>query len=36
MTAFPDIQKIRYEGPQSKNALSFRHYNDRKSWPARP
>jgi len=28
MSAFPDIQKIRYEGPQSKNALSFRHYNE--------
>ena len=28
MTAFPDIQKIRYEGPQSKNPLSFRHYNE--------
>ena len=28
MTAFPDIQKIRYEGPQSKKALSFRHYNE--------
>src|SRR5215469_13803892 len=28
MNAFPDISKIRYEGPQSKNALSFRHYND--------
>ncbi|MEI8375047.1 MAG: xylose isomerase [Planctomycetota bacterium] len=28
MTAFPDIQKICYTGPQSKNALSFRHYNE--------
>ena len=28
MTAFPEIQKIRYEGPQSKKALSFRHYNE--------
>jgi xylose isomerase len=27
MPAFPDIQKIKYEGPQSKNALSFKHYN---------
>ncbi|MBX7211191.1 MAG: xylose isomerase [Verrucomicrobiaceae bacterium] len=25
--AFPDIQKIQYEGPKSKNALSFKHYN---------
>jgi xylose isomerase len=28
MPAFPDIQKIKYEGPQSKNALSFKHYNE--------
>ncbi len=28
MSAFPDIQKICYVGPQSKNALSFRHYNE--------
>jgi len=27
MAAFPDIEKIRYEGPKSKNPLSFRHYN---------
>lgn len=26
--AFPDIQKIRYEGPESKNRLAFRHYNE--------
>ena len=25
--AFPDIQKIQFEGPKSKNALSFKHYN---------
>ena len=25
--AFPDIKKIRYEGPQSKNPLAFKHYN---------
>jgi xylose isomerase len=25
--AFPEIQKIKFEGPQSKNPLSFRHYN---------
>ncbi len=25
--AFPDIPKIPYEGPDSKNPLSFRHYN---------
>jgi xylose isomerase len=28
MPAFPDIHKIKYEGPQSKNALSFKHYNE--------
>jgi len=27
MPAFPGINKIRYEGPQSKNPLAFRHYN---------
>jgi xylose isomerase len=25
--AFPDIQKIKYEGPKSKNPLAFKHYN---------
>lgn len=24
---FPDIQKIAYEGPKTKNPLAFRHYN---------
>ena len=27
MAAFPQIDKIRYEGPTSKNELAFRHYN---------
>ncbi len=27
MSAFPDVQKIKYEGPESKNPLAFRHYN---------
>ena len=27
MSAFPEIDKIRYEGPQSKNPLAFRWYN---------
>ncbi len=27
MPAFPNIDKIPYEGPQSKNPLAFRHYN---------
>ena len=25
--AFPGIQNIPYEGPKSKNPLSFKHYN---------
>ncbi len=28
MTAFADIPKIRYEGPDSKNPLAFRFYNE--------
>ena len=27
MTAFPEVKKIVYEGPESKNPLAFRHYN---------
>jgi xylose isomerase len=27
MAFFPDVERIRYEGPQSTNPLSFRHYN---------
>ncbi len=27
MTAFPEIEKIRYEGPDSRNPLAFRYYN---------
>jgi xylose isomerase len=26
-SAFPEVERIRYEGPQSKNPLAFRHYN---------
>ena len=25
--AFPDIKKIKFEGPQTKNPLAFKHYN---------
>lgn len=28
MAAFPEIEKIRYEGPTSKNPLAFRWYNE--------
>jgi xylose isomerase len=27
MTAFPEINRIHFEGPESKNPLAFRHYN---------
>ena len=27
MSYFPDVPKIAYEGPDSKNPLAFRHYN---------
>ena len=27
MAFFPDVPKLRYEGPDSKNPLAFRHYN---------
>jgi xylose isomerase len=27
MAAFPEIETIRYKGPESKDPLSFRHYN---------
>ncbi|MEM9657367.1 MAG: xylose isomerase [Planctomycetota bacterium] len=27
MTAFPEVDRIAYEGPQSKNPLAFRYYN---------
>jgi xylose isomerase len=28
MAAFPEIDKIRYEGPDSRNPLAFRHYDE--------
>ncbi len=27
MSFFPDVEKVRFEGPDSTNPLSFRHYN---------
>jgi len=27
MSAFPEVEKIVYEGPDSKNLLAFHHYN---------
>ena len=28
MTAFPDVQQIKFEGPDSKNPLAFRYYDE--------
>ncbi len=28
MAAFPEVQKIKFEGPQSKNPLAFRYYDE--------
>ena len=28
MSFFPDVQKIKFDGPDSKNPLAFRHYNE--------
>ncbi|MDY0168120.1 MAG: xylose isomerase [Thermoguttaceae bacterium] len=28
MSAFPDVSRIKFEGPDSKNPLSFRHYDE--------
>ncbi len=28
MAAFPDVEKIKYEGPDSKNALAYKWYNE--------
>jgi xylose isomerase len=36
MPAFPDIAKIRYEGPESRNPLAFRHYNPDELVEGRP
>jgi len=29
MAAFPDVQKIRFEGPDCRHPLAFRHYNEK-------
>jgi xylose isomerase len=36
MAAFPDIKKISFEGPQSKNPLSFRQYNENELVEGKP
>jgi xylose isomerase len=28
MAAFPDVEKVRFEGPKSKNMLAFHHYDE--------
>jgi xylose isomerase len=28
MPAFPDVEKVRFEGPKSKNMLAFHHYDE--------
>src|SRR5215831_11626032 len=36
MPAFPEIQRIRFEGPKSKNPLSFRHYDENEKIEGKP
>jgi len=36
MAAFPDIQKIRFEGPKSKNMLAFHHYDENELVEGKP
>lgn len=36
MTAFPEIEKIRFEGPQSKNMLAFHHYDENQVVEGKP
>jgi len=34
--AFPEIEKIRFEGPKSKNLLAFRHYDENEVVEGKP
>ena len=34
--AFPEIEKIRYEGPDAENPLAFRHYNEEEPVEGKP
>jgi xylose isomerase len=36
MAAFPDIEKIRFEGPRSKNMLAFHHYDENEVVEGKP
>jgi xylose isomerase len=36
MAAFPDVEKIRFEGPKSKNMLAFHHYDENQVVESKP
>jgi xylose isomerase len=36
MAAFPEVQKIRFEGPKSKNMLAFHHYDENEVVEGKP
>ncbi|MBI3839711.1 MAG: xylose isomerase [Planctomycetia bacterium] len=36
MAAFPEIEKIRFEGPKSKNMLAFHHYDENEVVEGKP
>ncbi len=36
MAAFPEIQKIKFEGPKSKNLLAFHHYDENEVVEGKP
>ena len=36
MPAFPDVPKVPFEGPDSKNPLAFRHYNPDETVEGKP
>jgi len=36
MAAFPEVEKIRYEGPKSKNMLAFHHYDENEVVEGKP
>jgi xylose isomerase len=36
MAAFPDVEKIRFEGPKSKNMLAFHHYAENEVVEGKP
>jgi xylose isomerase len=36
MAAFPDVEKVRFEGPKSKNMLAFHHYDENQLVEGKP